>query len=212
MTWASYARVSSDGQTGLDRYGLERQDRANDRYIRTQGHSGHVTAFRDVISGTQESREQFEKLLSAARAREVTRVVIPEIDRLARNSLVGVALLFELWDAGLEVHHAEKGMIDRNDGSSRREFLRGLVEADSELEKITKRLYHGKLEKARSGRTVFKMRAYGWKDGKINTAEKPYSSGAPAHLLVQACTKLRIPSSLKAYPHQAGAGDGDTVL
>jgi site-specific DNA recombinase len=165
MTWASYARVSSDGQTGLDKYGLERQDRDNDRYIRALGYEGAITKFRDVISGTKESRLEFERLLEHARAKKVTRVCIPEGDRLAREVFVSAALIFEFWAAGLEVHNSQKGLIDRKSGSSRREFFRDAIEADAELEKISRRMYQGKLDKVRSGKPANSLRAYGWHDG-----------------------------------------------
>jgi site-specific DNA recombinase len=172
MTWASYARVSSDGQTGLDRYGLERQDRANDRYIRSQGYAGDVLQLRDVITGTKEHREEFERLLSAARAGTIRRVCIPEPDRLAREAFSGVDFLFELWAAGLEVHNAMRGLIDRKNGESRRSFLRDLIEADSELEKIKRRMYGGRLEKVRSGKPERPLRVYGWNNGVIDEQQR----------------------------------------
>lgn len=168
MTWASYARVSSDGQTGLDRYGFERQQRANEKYVRRFGHEGEIYEFKDVISGTKETRADFEKLLDAARAKKITRICIPETDRLARDPFVGAALIVEMWDAGLEVHNALKGLISRTDGESRRTFFRDLLDADTELERITRRMYGGRVEKISGGQLERPLYVYGWKNGQID--------------------------------------------
>jgi DNA invertase Pin-like site-specific DNA recombinase len=172
MTWASYSRVSSDGQAGLDKYGLERQDSANERYVRSQGFPGEILKFRDVISGTKESRTDFEKLLAAARAGKVRRVVIPDPSRLAREVFVGVALVFELWNAGLEVHHTKRGLLDRDSGDSRRDFITDLVRADADRENLTTQMYEGKLEKVRQGKTVAPLNCYGWNNGVIDEHER----------------------------------------
>jgi site-specific DNA recombinase len=171
MTWASYARVSSDGQTGLDKYGLERQDRDNDKYIRALGYEGTITQYRDVITGTKETRLEFERLLEDARVHKITRVCIPEVDRLARNVFLSFGLIAELWLTGLEVHNSQKGIIDPKSGRSRREFAQDAIEADAELEKITRRMYAGKLDKVRSGKPARPLDAYGWNKGEIQPDE-----------------------------------------
>jgi site-specific DNA recombinase len=168
MTWASYARVSSDGQTGLDRYGFERQQRDNERYVRRFGHDGEILEFKDVISGTKENRAEFEQLLASARAKKVSKVCIPETDRLARDPFVGAALIVEMWDAGLEVHNSLKGLISRTDGESRRAFFRDLLDADTELERITRRMYGGRVAKIASGQLERPLGVYGWKNGQID--------------------------------------------
>ena len=167
MTWASYIRVSSDKQTKDDRYGFPRQRRENLTYLKAYEELSPLK-FKDVISGTKESRDYFEKLLTAARAGRVTRVVVSEYDRLGRNLFTSFALMGEMVRAGLEVHSALDGVFDPNSSKSRQEFARRSSEADSELERITRRMYGGNLEKARSGKPINPLRTYGWDKGTVN--------------------------------------------
>jgi site-specific DNA recombinase len=176
--WASYARVSDprpqkDNKTiGLDRYGLERQDRANEKYIRAREYTGDIAIFRDRISGTTETREHFEALLMAVRSKKVLHVCIPEVDRLARDEFVAATLIFELWAAGATVHDANRNrIIDRNNSQSRREFFQDAIEASSERERITRRMYAGKLEKIRDGKPERPLNAFGWRSGQIDETE-----------------------------------------
>ncbi len=213
MTWASYSRVSSDGQTGLDKYGLERQDRDNERYIKRTGYNGAITAFRDVISGTKESRAEFEKLLKAARAGAIRRVCIPEPDRLAREAFSGVALIFELWSAGVEVHNSQRGLIDRSSGESRRAFFGDLIAADSELEKITRRMHAGRLDKARDGKTVAPLNGYGWNNGEPDEAQREVIRWAAREVLTRGCNDVcRELNERGVPPPRTGARWGHSSL
>ncbi len=171
MTWASYIRVSSDKQTRDDRYGFPRQRREILEYLKPFDATNPLE-FKDVISGTKESRDDFERMLKTARASGVTRVCISEYDRLGRNLFTSFALMGEMVRAGLEVHSALDGKFDPNDSKSRRDFASRSSEADSELERITRRMYGGKLEKARSGKTINPLNGYGWNKGVINEHEK----------------------------------------
>ncbi len=171
MTWASYIRVSDDKQSGDDRFGFPRQRREILTYLKPHQESNPLE-FKDVISGTKESRDDFEKLLEAAKQRRITRVCISEYDRLGRNLFTSFALMGEMVRAGLEVHSALDGVFDPNSSKSRQEFARRSSEADSELERITRRMYGGKLEKARGGKPINPLNAYGWTKGVICEHEK----------------------------------------
>jgi site-specific DNA recombinase len=175
MTWASYARVSDPRQQtalGLDRYGLERQDRANETYIRSSGYKQDILKFRDRISGTTETRAEFERLLESVRSGQVAHVCIPEVDRLARDEFVAAALIFELWSAGATVHDALRNrIIDRKNAQNRREFFQDAIEASAEREKIVRRMYAGKLEKVRDGKPERPINAFGWRSGTVDIQE-----------------------------------------
>jgi site-specific DNA recombinase len=171
MIWASYIRVSSDKQSGDDRFGFARQRREILTYLKPF-ETPEPLEFKDIISGTKESRDDFEKLLQAAKLRRITKVCISEYDRLGRNLFTSFALMGEMVRAGLEVHSALDGKFDPNDSKSRRDFASRSSEADSELERIVRRMYSGLLEKARSGKPIRPLDCYGWNNGAVQEHEK----------------------------------------
>lgn len=158
--FALYIRVSTDLQASDKRYGLQRQRREIHEYLARIGATAGPE-FVDVISGTKEQRAGLERLLDAARSGAVRCVAVSEYDRLGRNLFTSFALMAELVAAGLEIHSAIDGVFDPNSSASRRAFASRSSDADAELERITRRMYAGKLEKARSGQPVAPIRAYG---------------------------------------------------
>jgi DNA invertase Pin-like site-specific DNA recombinase len=198
LKWASYSRVSTDGQSGLDRYGLERQDRENERYIRATGHTGEIALFRDTISGKKESRDEFERLIALAREGTVTAVVFPEVDRLGREVFTSTILILEAWTAGLEVHNAKVGFVDRTNPESRRRFMQDAIEADREHEKIVRRLQMGKEDAIRDGHGITVI-GFGYKHIYKTALEPPRNEIDPdqAAIIVQAAEWAATGSSLR---------------
>jgi site-specific DNA recombinase len=165
---AVYVRVSTANQADQDRYGLEAQETACRSYAAT--HNLRVTGvYTDVISGTKESRSGLEQLLrEAPRYRAV---IVYAIDRIARNVPLAYKLLDEFQQAGLDVHSSSEGVQSLADDSSALRFGIYAVFADHERRRITKRMYAGQLEKARQGRLVRPIQAYGYKDSEIYEPE-----------------------------------------
>ena len=159
MSTALYLRVSSELQA--EGYGLEAQETACRRYADHQG-LAVARVYRDTISGTTETRAGLEELLQHSQRYKA--VVIFAVDRLARSVPVAYALLEELRQAGLEVHSAYEGILNLdNDGDALRFGLHAVI-ADFERRRITKRMYLGKLEKARQGIPVRPLTTYGHPD------------------------------------------------
>lgn len=128
--------------------------------------------FSDIISGTVEERDGFEEMLSSARAGFIRQVVVSEYDRLGRNTFTSFALMGEMVRAGLEVHSAQDGQFDPNSSRDRRDFAMRSSDADSELERIKRRLYAGTLDKVRSGKPSRPLDAFGWSNGTVNESER----------------------------------------
>ena len=165
---AVYVRVSTGNQADQDRYGLEAQENACRAYAAT--HNLRVTGvYTDVISGTKESRSGLEQLLrEAPRYRAV---IVYAIDRIARNVPLAYKLLDEFQQAGLDVHSSSEGVQSLADDASALRFGIYAVFADHERRRITKRMYAGKLEKARQGIPVIRIQAFGYKNSEIYEPE-----------------------------------------
>lgn len=170
--WAQYIRVSSERQSRDDRYGLDRQRREIKRYLEHQGFEGVPFEFSDIISGTVEDRVGFEEMLSSARSGFIRQVVVSEYDRLGRNMFTSFALMGEMVRTGLEVHSSQDGKFDPNSSRDRRDFAMRSGDADSELERIKRRLYSGTLDKVRSGKPSRPLDAFGWLNGTVNENER----------------------------------------
>lgn len=162
-TAALYLRVSSQGQVGEDKFGLEVQRDEAQRYANTCGLS-LITTYQDVIAGTRARREQLDLLLDQAGRYEV--VLISSVDRLARREARSYAVLDELLETGLEVHSADMGLIDPNAETSALNFGIRTLFAASDHRRITKRLRGGMLAKVRSGKPVVPPSGYGWHKGE----------------------------------------------
>lgn len=85
-----YLRVSSDGQTGEDKDGLKRQERAIISYAKTHGYTVAKFYSDEGVSGTipHNARPEFKKLLAALYGNGIRMVVIEDVDRLGRDAEV----------------------------------------------------------------------------------------------------------------------------
>lgn len=161
-TAALYLRVSTELQARDDRWGLQSQESRRRRYA--EAHGLLVTAvYTDTISGTRETRHGLEQL--KRQAPRYGAVIISSVDRLARAVGVSYRVYGEPKKAGRDVHTADSGVIDLDDDAAALSFGFRAVLADYERRSITERLYNGKLQKARSGKTVGPIKAYGYRDG-----------------------------------------------
>jgi len=97
MTVAIYARVSTDKQD------LDQQIASCQRLCEAKGLAvGGVYA--DVMSGTKDSRPEFNKMLVALRLYELDAVVTFRLDRLGRK-LTNLVLLLEQWEnSGIKLY------------------------------------------------------------------------------------------------------------
>lgn len=137
---AVYVRVSTEAQD--DGTSPEKQSRACREEAERRGWDV-VEEYRDAVSGTLATRPGLDAMISAARRGEFEKVVVFDLDRLARDQLVQLLIRKDLTDAGV-------GMVALNvpggdlSGDETR-MTAGVLSAVAEYErgKILKRMAAG---------------------------------------------------------------------
>ena len=106
---AAYARVSSGKDAML--HSLSAQVSYYNRMI--QNHPGWIFCgvyADEALTGTRDTREQFQRLLSDCRAGKIDLVVTKSISRFARNTLTLLQTVRELKALGLDVYFEEQNI------------------------------------------------------------------------------------------------------
>lgn len=138
MSWAIYVRVSTSAQeergTGLDVQEERCRAWAAERGLEID------RVYADVGSGALAERPELGALIVAARAGEHEGVIIPALDRLARDVIVQETLLGQLRKYGLvvrSVKDAENQVLDdpSTENDPTRRFVRIVLGAVAELER-----------------------------------------------------------------------------
>ena len=155
---ASYLRVSTSAQTKDDRWGYARQRQEVIQYA--EAANLELTAeYKDAVSGTTTSRTGLTALKSAGH----NLVVIPSIDRLARDVGASYKVLAELVESGFEVHSSDFGLIDLSDDMSLIQFNFRSLFATLEHRKIAARVRAAHLHMAESGKLPTGIKTYGYR-------------------------------------------------
>jgi DNA invertase Pin-like site-specific DNA recombinase len=151
---AGYVRVSSRQQ--LDGYGLDVQEQALGKYA--EDHRLRlVEVFREEgVSGTLPVTERPALMgaLELMTACKADVLLVPNLDRLARELHVQEAALGLLWDAGKSVHTVEDGEVRQDDPDDpMRKAMRKMRGVLAELDKdtVVMRLRKGKHAKRVEG-------------------------------------------------------------
>ena len=106
---AAYARVSSDKDAML--HSLSAQVSYYNNLI--QNHPGWVFCgiyADEAVTGTKDSRDQFQKLLADCRAGKVDLVITKSISRFARNTVTLLQTVRELKNLGVDVYFEEQNI------------------------------------------------------------------------------------------------------
>lgn len=161
-----YVRVSTNGQ--LDGYGLSAQEKA----IRSFAASHNLRLLRvlreEGVSGATpaEDRPALMEALRALRDGSADALLVPNLDRLARELHVQEAALALAWKLGGRVFTAEAGEVLEDDPDDPvRRAMRHMRGVFSELEKglIVKRLRDGRRMKAEAGGYAVGAPPYGFR-------------------------------------------------
>lgn len=160
---AAYIRVSTEGQAGADKYGLEAQKADIRAYAQANGFE--ITAwYKDngKSGALLHEREGLQELLSAAKAGQVKTVIIAKMDRLARDLFIQLFCEKELKVAGCEIISACEPV---NGKDPMQTAFRQLMGTFAELEKalIASRLAGGRKQKAQAGGYAGGRPAIGYK-------------------------------------------------
>jgi site-specific DNA recombinase len=153
---AGLMRVSSQPQEAMQ--GFEIQRTAVDEYAERLG-VNVKEYYRDVVTGTTATRHELDRLLRASGDYDL--VIIPRVDRHARDIFVGPEVVRELMESGLEVHFTDIGKFDPLDPGSVYMYSMMLANAHVDHKKITENLRRGKVEKVKKGQVIGPLRTYG---------------------------------------------------
>lgn len=147
-------RVSTLNQAKLDKQGLPEQRRA--AYAYAEANDFKVVAeFSDVISGASEARPAFYEMLS--RSYEFKAVIVSHTDRLARDLELGLRHMRLIREAGLELHSAARGLIEKGIVSGVDMLL-----GEHEKERIKERTQNGLIAEAREGKLPNGLHLFGY--------------------------------------------------
>lgn len=161
----AYGRVSTAAQ--MDGYGPQIQTDDLRKWVRTNGHTlvGPIL-FDGGVSGTVEASERPElsKALSLIAAGKADGILVPNLDRLARELSVQEAALSVIWARGGRAFTVDQGEVLRDsDDDPARRFIRQVMGAAAEFERglIVKRLKAGLATKRAAGGYAGGAPAYG---------------------------------------------------
>ena len=167
MKVVGYIRVSTEKQAN-DGLGLAVQERAVRRWAKDEGHR-LVAILRDKgLSGglPADEREGLTGALNLVKDGKADGLVVPYLDRLARELHVQEAVLTKVWSCGGKVFTVDGGEVAADDVEDpMRTFVRQVIGAVAQLERgmIRKRLQNGRREKAAGGGYAYGRPPFGYK-------------------------------------------------
>lgn len=167
MKVVAYMRVSTDGQTGEDKFGLDAQRETIIKFCESKDYE-IVEWYIDTISGAKEYRPEFDRLLSEV-GDIASAVVVAKNDRIARDVYIYFAYKNELRKKNVEVISVAE---DFGALGSYAVILDAMLAAIAEVERrnINSRTSGGRTQKAKQG---------GYSGGRV-----PYGYSASNHQLI----------------------------
>lgn len=157
MRVAAYFRVSTGAQAGEDRFGLQAQHEAVERYC-AEHHHEIVAVYEDAgYSGASADRPELARMLHEAahegddgRKPPFDAVVVAKGDRIARDVMLDGYLRFTLKKAGVEIISASEETTG-NDPTT--QLMQAMLAAFAQFERslITARLVGGRRVKRAAG-------------------------------------------------------------
>ncbi|GHU59775.1 hypothetical protein AGMMS49975_27730 [Clostridia bacterium] len=132
-----YARYSSDNQTEQS---IEGQARVCEDYAKTHDMRIVGKYIDRAISGTTDSRPEFQKMIKDAKNKTFENVVVYSLDRFSRDRYHSAVYKKQLRDNGIKVLSATENISDSTEGALLESMLEGLAEYYSkELSRKIKR-------------------------------------------------------------------------
>jgi site-specific DNA recombinase len=147
---AAYLRVSTEGQTGEDTFGVAAQEEAIKSYAAAKG-IDVVTWYKDEgISGATLDRPGLQQLLTDAGRKCFDVLLVAKMDRVARDLFAALFIEKELLINDVEIISVSEPVSGRDPMNT---AFRQMMGVFAELEKsmITARMTGGRKQKARGG-------------------------------------------------------------
>lgn len=155
-----YIRVSTEGQTGEDKYGIEMQKSAIHDYCITK--RMYVKEwYVDVVSGVEEKREALNYLMYSYDSHTMKKVVAFKSDRIARETKLYFYILYMLERRGLKLECVTEEFESEGEFAN---LYRSMLMfcAEQERKNIQLRTSRGKEIKKREGGYIGGNLAYGY--------------------------------------------------
>lgn len=148
----AYVRVSTDGQVGEDRYGIEAQKEQILKYCHENDMQISDWYIDEGESGVKESRPQLDKLLFGdVKNPPVTAVIVAKSDRMARDIKLYYYYMMILEKKGMELISATEPVVNDETGLGSVYKTLMLFVAEQERKNITARTSAGRQVKASKG-------------------------------------------------------------
>lgn len=160
MNVVAYCRYSSEAQR--DGYSIEAQIKAITSFCTNQGYTLINTYIDEAKSGTNDTREAFQTMISDSSKHSFEAVVVHKLDRFARNRYDSAIYKKKLKDNGVSVF----SVLERLDDSPESVIMEGLLEAMSEYysKNLAREVLKGRNESAAKGNHAGGICPYGYKD------------------------------------------------
>lgn len=167
MKLTAYVRVSTATQAE-EGFGLDIQQEAIAKWVKSQGHKVVATFSDEGISGAKPvvDREGLASALLSISEGTSEGLIVAKLDRLARTLTVQEAALAHIWNSGGVVFSVDQGEVLRDDPDDpMRTAMRQMVGVFGELERamIAKRLRDGRKHKAAQGGFAYGSPAFGYR-------------------------------------------------
>ncbi|SNQ47063.1 Site-specific DNA recombinase [Frankia canadensis] len=214
MKLIGYIRVSTVGQAE-DGMGLDVQTDSIRAWARANGHRITEIFTEAGVSGKLEDRPALGDALRALRDGSADGIVVPKLDRLARDLVVQEQLIAEIRRMGADIHSAVAGeaayLVDDPDDPSRK-LIRQILGAVNEYERamIALRLRSGRKQKAAAGGYAYGAPAFGVRaEGKQLTADEREQAALTrmVELAEEGASLRTIADTLTAEGHRPKRGD-----
>lgn len=148
----AYCRVSTDGQCGADRYGIDSQKEEIMKYCSTHDMQVSEWYIDEGESGVKDNRPELDRLLyGEVKNPPVTAVIVPKSDRMARDIKLYFYYMMVLERKGMELISATEEVVNDDTGLGNVYKALILFVAQQERINITKRTTGGRQIKASRG-------------------------------------------------------------
>ena len=215
MKIIGYVRVSTASQVE-DGLGLDVQRSALRAWCKSNGHRLIRILSDEGISGAKEleDRPGLADALDMIRSRKAQGIVVPRLDRLARDLIVQETILAEVRRIGGEVFStspAEASYLTDDPDDPSRKMIRQVLGAVSEYERsmVVLRLRNGRRRKAQMGGYSSGAPAFGFeaRDGDlIESHDEQITIERIAELRASGASFRAICSTLEAEGHRSKRG------
>jgi site-specific DNA recombinase len=146
---AGYLRVSTEGQIGEDRFGLEAQREAVEAYAKAEGYEVAEWYVDEAVSGATLDRPELTRLLNDAGGKFAF-VIVAKMDRIARDLMAQLWIEKELLRGNVELISVAEPFRGQDPANV---LFRQVIGAFAQFERarIAERMAGGRKQKARGG-------------------------------------------------------------